>query len=134
MKNDDFDLHALFVALDDQRQARRLTWTAAAREINAARPARAVRPVATSTMTRLRTKALAEADGVLQMLRWLGRAPERFAGATPADGATALPDARAGDILRFDPRKLYDELAQAREAGGLTWPQLASQFIRRSAY
>jgi hypothetical protein len=78
MSTGDFDLKALYVALDEQRQARGLTWAQATREINAVGPPAPRHPIATSTITGLRTKTMAEGAGVLQMLRWLCRAPESF--------------------------------------------------------
>jgi hypothetical protein len=124
----DFDLKALHTALDDQRQARGLTWAEATREISAAGPLPARRPVAPSTITTLRTKGLAEADGVLQMLRWLGRAPETFVGDLSTElAASPLPDARPGEVLRFDTRKLHEALDSARRTRGLTWPAVAAE-------
>jgi hypothetical protein len=35
-------------------------------------------PIARSTVSGRRTKAVAEVDGVLQMLRWLNRTPKSF--------------------------------------------------------
>src|SRR5262245_16365800 len=78
----DFDLAALFDALDAQRQARGLSWAEVMREVNRGI---ATRAVASSTVTRLRTQKVAEADGVLQMLRWLRRAPESFVPGSDGD-------------------------------------------------
>jgi hypothetical protein len=80
MSTEDFDLKALYLALDVQRQMRGLTWAQATREINSVGPIPQLHPIATSTITGLRTKDVAEGAGVLQMLRWLGRAPESFMG------------------------------------------------------
>jgi hypothetical protein len=91
MSVQDFDLKALHSALDAQRQARGLTWAQASGEINRVGSWPARHPIATSTITGLRTKALAEGAGVLQMLRWLGRAPESFMqGLSPALAASTL--------------------------------------------
>jgi hypothetical protein len=60
MRGNDFDLKALFAALDAQRQARGLTWAQATRDINPVGPAVPRHPIATSTITGLRTKAVAE--------------------------------------------------------------------------
>ena len=123
----DFDLKALHDALDAQRRARGLTWAQAAREIG--RVGRlAARRVATSTITGLSTKRVAEADGVLQMLRWLGRAPESF---VPDDWSAELtsanlPEADAREVLRFDTRTLYEALDTRRVTLALTWQQMAS--------
>src|SRR5262245_40509974 len=69
----EFSLHALYVALDAQRCARGLSWRQATREINRDVERQAVHPVSASTITGTRTKAMAEGDGVLQMLLWLNR-------------------------------------------------------------
>jgi len=118
----------LHVALDAERRARGLTWAQATREISAVGRAPLTRPIASSTIAGLTTKRVAEADGVLQMLRWLGRAPESFVANHPSrDLETAtLPEADAREVLRFDTRKLYEALNDRREALGLTWQQAES--------
>src|SRR4030095_10440660 len=88
----DFDLNALYQALDAQRQSRGLTWAQATGEMSRVGPVIRRHPIASSTITGLRTKGLAEADGVLQMLRWLGRAPESFMRGSPGPiAASSLP-------------------------------------------
>lgn len=121
----DFDLKALFAALDHQRDARGLTWPAAAREIAGALPSALVRPVASSTIRRLATRPLAEADGVLQMLRWLGRTPESFIRGV-ADHSR-LPEVPPSRVLRFDTRTLHAAVDEQRKARGLTWQQAADE-------
>lgn len=64
-----FDTQALYDALDAQRTARGLTWTDVARETG----------VSTSTLTGTRRGGRLEVDGVLAMVRWLGREVESFA-------------------------------------------------------
>lgn len=71
-----FDLHALFVAVDEERRARGLSWSGAANDIG----------VATSTIRRYRVADDAEADGVLAVLCWLGAAPEAFIEGVPGVG------------------------------------------------
>src|SRR5262245_2032667 len=106
--SDDFDLQALHAALDAERQARGLTWAEASRDIGAVGSRPAIHPIASSTIAGLRTKVLAEADGVLQMLRWLGRAPESFMTGVPASlAAASLPEAARSEVLRVDTRKLH---------------------------
>src|SRR5262249_30064060 len=91
------------------------------------RPSAADHPIATSTITGLRTKAVAEGAGVLQMLRWLERSPESFLPECSPEllSRSALPDTDRRDVLRFDTRKLYDALDKQRKARGLTWQQVA---------
>ena len=70
-RSTDFSLAELHAALDARRQARGLTWAGATREINGQHAGSVTHPIASATVTTLRTKAVAEADGVLAMLRWL---------------------------------------------------------------
>jgi len=123
----DFDLKALHAALDAQRRARGLTWAQATREIGTV-GTMLRRPVASSTITGLSTKRVAEADGVLEMLRWLGRAPESFVPGHSSAELTSgsLPEADAREVLRFDTRKLYEALDGRRVTLRYTWQQMAS--------
>jgi hypothetical protein len=82
--------------LDAERQKRQLTWSGMVRHISGPFAGRGSRPLALSTVTSLRTKRVAEGDGVLQMLRWLDRAPESFV--PGADAEECVPGApHAGD-------------------------------------
>lgn len=122
----DFDLVALHEALDEKRAARDLSWAAATRELNASG---AVHPIATSTLRSLGSKQLAEGDGVLQMLRWLGRSPESFVpGVEGADGPRyQLPKVSGDRILRWNTQKLHAALQARKEEEGLSWREVASQ-------
>lgn len=125
MEHPDFSLQALYDALDQQRRARQLTWTAAAREIS--RVPAGERGIAVSTVSGVRDRRAAEGDGVLQMLLWLGRSPESFVPglADAADPRFRLPEPGAGRILRWDTRALYAALDAQREARGMTWGAVA---------
>jgi hypothetical protein len=124
----DFDLNALYSAIDEQRVARGLSWAAAVREMSGSFVGRGSRALAVSTVTSLRTKAVAEGDGVLAMLRWLDRTPESFVPGSPLASAEAarLPDVRPL-VLRMDTNKLHGALNAARVERGLTWEQLARE-------
>ena len=63
-----FDPQALYAALDNQRQARAMSWRQVASEIG----------VSASTLTRTRQGGRMEVDGMLAMVRWLGRSAESF--------------------------------------------------------
>lgn len=63
-----FDAHVLFAALDAQRRARNMTWTAVASEIG----------VSASTLRRTERGGRMEVDGMLAMVRWLGQPAEAF--------------------------------------------------------
>jgi hypothetical protein len=109
----DFSLAGLYAAIDRQRQARGLTWQQAVLEINLVFGRISSRPISRSTVTGLRTRAVAEGDGVLAMLKWLNRTPESFLpGADGADlsGANRLTDVPPRSGLRFDTTKLLAAL------------------------
>jgi hypothetical protein len=130
MSSADFSLRALYEALDEQRRSRNLTWAAVQREVN--RFKLDGHPIATSTITSLQHKAVAEGDGVLQMLLWLHRTPESFVPGFPAPNAERfqLRDLPRNQILRFDVGALYSALNAEREARGKTWSQLAEELGR----
>jgi hypothetical protein len=127
----DFSLAGLHAAMDALRNARGLSWRDIVREINEPFAHVGSRPIALSTVTSTRTKAVAEGDGVLQMLRWLQRTPESFI--VNRDGLDALsperfalPELLPNQILRFDTRKLYEAINARRLESGKTWDQVAS--------
>lgn len=128
MSSADFDLGALHEAIDAQRQARRLTWTAAVREINAIFGGLPSRPISRSTVMNLKTARVGEGDGILQMLRWLDRTPESFVpGAAFDPEAAKLPNLPSNRILRFDTKEIHAALDAQRVSRGLTWLQVASE-------
>lgn len=123
----DFDLQALFRALDAAREARGWTWAELTRAISAGGSRSASRVVASSTIRNIGSRSIAEADGVLSMVRWLGCTPESFVPNRPADAPAApLPGVPEGMLLRVDTAKLYEAVDQRRVSRGLTWSQLAS--------
>ena len=127
MADSDFDLRALYDALDEQRRSRRMSWAAAAREINGFKTGG--HPIATSTITGLKHKAVAEGDGVLQMLLWLGRTPESFVPGiqdAPAE-RFRLRKLEESQIHRWDTKALHSALNSQRQANGLTWTEVALQ-------
>ena len=126
----DFSLPALYAALDAQRQTRGLSWAQVAREINRQPEGRSGRRgVSPSTVSGMRTKTVAEGDGVLQMLRWLNRTPESFVpGHSELDSISArLPDVPLHKVLRFDAKKLHSALEAQRIERQMTWAQVARE-------
>ncbi|HXR97722.1 MAG TPA: hypothetical protein VN709_07750 [Terriglobales bacterium] len=123
----EFSLAALFAALDLERQSRGLTWAAVVREMNGG-GVHAGRQMSASTVTATRVSRISEADGVLQMLRWLRRSLESFMQPVAPPGANhpgyLLPSPPPGLVLRFDTRKLHAALDAYRAAHGLTWTSL----------
>ena len=130
MKAPDFSLSGLFEALDLARQARGLTWAAAVREMSEPFTRNGSRPLAVSTVVGLRTKPHGEGDGILQMLRWLGRTPESFVPGAAVDAGTPLPRVPPDQVLRLHTRRLHAALNIKREALGMTWAEVASQMGR----
>jgi hypothetical protein len=120
----EFSLAALHAALDQRRRERVLSWSDVAREISAGLP---IRTIAVATIANLGTRPTAEADGVLQMLRWLGRTPESFTAHESADPVHRLPDVPRGSILRFDTRKLHTALDARRRERAIPWTQVARE-------
>ena len=130
MADADFDLSALYAALDEQRRVRGLSWAAVTREVNARfEHVPWHKPIATSTITSLRNKEIAEGDGVLQMLLWLGRTPESFfAGAVASDPERArLPELGREQILRWDTKAMYSALDAQRQARAMSWAEVAHE-------
>lgn len=127
MDSRDFSIRALYDALDEQRRARGLTWTAVTEQVN--RGPRGPRSIAPSTLTRLKDGRVAEGDGVLQMLRWLGRSPESFLPDHPDANAARfqLPTVPDGKVLRWDTKALFSALDARRKELGLTWTALATE-------
>jgi hypothetical protein len=123
----DFDLKALYHALDQRRASLDMSWAAATRAIN--RHPTDGHPIAASTITGLKTKAVAEGDGILQMLLWLDRTPESFVpGFVGADAERyRLRRVAEDQILRWDTKALYGALDEQRQAKGLTWKDVARE-------
>lgn len=125
----DFDLTALYAALDEQRLARGLTWAAVTRELNRPDARPVLHPISASTVTGLRSRRVGEGNIVLQMLLWLDRTPESV---VPNHPAPATPDKLlrqpAGDRrLRWDVPALHAGLNERRQERGLTWTQVAAK-------
>jgi len=63
-----FNAAALYAALDAQRRSRGMSWSQLAAEIG----------VSISTLTRSKLGGRMEVDGMLAMVRWIGRTAESF--------------------------------------------------------
>jgi hypothetical protein len=125
--NSDFDLKALYDVLDEQRRSREMSWAAVTREVN--RFKMEGHPIATSTITGLKNKAVGEGDGILQMLLWLRRTPESFVPGFPEADAERywLREVGKEQILRWDTRALHSALDAKRQARGMTWKDVARE-------
>lgn len=126
----DFDLKALYQAVDERRVADGLTWAEVARAVSR-RPDRSslVRQVSPSTIRSFEAGATAEGDGVLQVLLWLARAPEDFVPGHPLAGSpsTVLRVSEPGMVLRWDAAALHAALDEQRRHQDLTWTELARE-------
>lgn len=117
----EFDVAALYAAMDAQRAERGMTWAQVSKEM---------RGVAVSTITGMTAKGSVEGDGVLRMLCWLNRPPEAFVPALVGSFDSrqcALPPLNPSEKLRFDTPKLYAALDAERVERGMTWQQVARE-------
>ncbi len=128
----DFDIAALFDALDAQRRNRALSWQGVARELwEQSATLNALRndhPISASTLTGMVKRRDTTCQHALFMLRWLGRTPESFMPGSTADATrTALPSVGPDQRLRWDLPKLYEALDSQRRRRSFTWQQLARE-------
>lgn len=124
----DFDVNALYAALDAQRQSRRLSWQQVAQEVSRQFEDTRARPISPSTLRGMREKRVIEGDGVLQMLRWLHQTPESFVPGYAQTGEdSTLPQIGSHQILRFDAKAIYVALNAQRSKRGMTWKQVAEE-------
>lgn len=128
----DFDIGALFDALDSQRRNRALGWQGVAQELwnqSAALNARRHdHPISASTLTGMVKLGDTSCQHALFVLRWLGRTPESFMPGSTADAKrTALPFAGADQRLRWNLQELYGALDLQRRERSLTWAELAHE-------
>lgn len=125
----DFDIDALYAALDAERLARGMSWSELTRAINGLFKNVPASPISASTVTGMRGRRSLEGNGVLQMLVWLGRTPESFIRDRhePPRPDEILP--RVGDsrILRFDTPAIFAALDAQRAARGMAWRQVATE-------
>ncbi|MEM7338110.1 MAG: hypothetical protein AAF467_05650 [Actinomycetota bacterium] len=103
-----FDLRALFVAVDAERDRRGLSWAALSQQVG----------VAPSTIRRFANADDAEADGVLATLQWLDAIPERFVADAEVNG-TPLSPASDGHV-RVDMDMVAKANGDPRGANGRT--------------
>jgi len=128
----DFDIAALFSALDAERLDRALSWPGVAKELWNLSATLNVRrndhPISAMTLTGMTKRMDTSCQHALFMLRWLGRPPESFVpGSTYDATSTALPEAGPDRRLRWDLPRLYEALDAQRRERKLTWPQLSRE-------
>ena len=128
----DFDIPALFQALDSQRTARGLTWPQVAREmwqmaaeLNLSR--QRDHPISPSTIINMSKRGNTTCQHALIFLKWLGRSPESFLPgvAKNAGDETWLRYTATDRRPRWHLRRLYDAINNRRQEQQLTWGELA---------
>ena len=127
----EFDVTALYAALDAQRLARGLSWRQVADSMWAQSAVLNARrhdhPISPSTLTGMRSRGATSCQHALFMLRWLGRVPEDFVPGAPRVMGNALPDAGPDRRLRWNLARLHGALDAARREKGLTWAAAARE-------
>jgi len=106
-EQNDFDIAALFSALEAQRLDRALSWLGVAKEVwNQSAVLNARRkdhPISATTLTGMTKGMDTSCQHALFMLRWLGRPPESFVPGSTSDAkSTALPQVGPDRRLRWD--------------------------------
>jgi hypothetical protein len=129
MRAKPFSIDELFLALDEERQARRMSWGQVARAINDLFRNVPARPISTSTLTGMQGRRVLEGNGVLQMLVWLGRTPESFTSGRDrvALHEEILPLVGPSQILRFDTVAIFAALDAQRAERGMMWREVAAE-------
>ena len=127
----EFDVGALFAALDAQRVARGLSWQGIADELWALsmqlNQRRSDLPISPGTLTGMRKRQATSCQHALFVLRWLERTPESFlAGTAEQTSEATLPTAGPDQRLRWNLHTLYEAMDTQRRARSLTWSQLAT--------
>jgi len=126
----EFDIDALFAALDGRRRAEGLSWAGVADEIwqlsSDLNDKRHDHPIAPATLTGMTKRGNTSCQHALFMLRWLGAAPEDFIDSPhPATVDVALPKTDSAHRLRWSLVALHTALDKSRIERGETWQQSA---------
>jgi hypothetical protein len=126
----EFDVDALFTALDGRRRAEGLSWTGVAdaiwqlsAELN---DKRHDHPIAPTTLSGMAKRGNTSCQHALFILRWLGTAPEDFiAEPYPATVGVPLPGTDSAHRLRWSLTALHAALDKSRAERAETWQQAA---------
>lgn len=127
----EFDVLALFDALDKKRLEQELSWQQVADQIweqsSALNDLRHDHPIAVSTIRGMEKRHDISCQHALFMLRWLGQPPEAFlTGAEPREGVS-LPVVGPDRRLRWSLRGMYEALDEHRRERKRTWPEVARE-------
>jgi hypothetical protein len=127
----DFDIPALFQALDSQRIARGLSWTRVAKEmwLMAAELNRSRlndHPLSPSTIVNMPRLGNTTCQHALIFLQWLGRSPESFLpGISTNRRGTPIQSEGTDRRPRWHLRRLYEAINTRRQEQRMTWPEVA---------
>lgn len=115
----DFDVIALWDAVDEQRRARDLSWHQVTRTLDW---------MSQSTIMGMRERGTSSCNHVLPMIQWVGRTPESFTVDPGGAVHELLPDpGEQGWRWWWRHRDLASELEAGRLDRGLTPAQLAGE-------
>jgi transcriptional regulator with XRE-family HTH domain len=109
-----FDVGALFSALDSERLARRLTWKDVSKECG----------ISASTLTRLSQGRRPDVDSLAALSGWLGMPADRFMRARAHAFGAASPLTQISAIIRDDPNLNEDAAAALEELVKATYARL----------
>lgn len=127
----EFDVRALFAAMDAERARSGLSWPQVARALweqsSVLNERRQDHPISPSTLTGIAKRGDCTCQHALFILRWLGRAPESFIQEDTADNRAALPPAGADRRLRWNLKAVFAALDERRRERDLTWRALARE-------
>lgn len=126
----DFDVAVFHAAVDEEREARTLTWAGVARELN--RPIAhlsQVHPYSASTLAGMTSRRadLLNPHMVMNLLRWLGRTAESFVPGHPdAAMAAMMADDAPRGLGRWDFSELHHAIQARCVERGITMADAAA--------
>src|SRR5262249_15487441 len=128
----EFDIHAMFIAIDTRRVERGLSWPNLARVLwdqsVGLNQERRDHPISPATLTGIDRRGDCTCQHALFILRWLGWPPDAFLSPIPSETSrAALPKTDEHHRLRWDLSALYDALNERRREQRLTWRRLADE-------
>jgi hypothetical protein len=125
----EFSVDELYLAMEEQRLSRNLSWRQVADEIwdlsKELNERRHDHPISPSTLSGMRERRETSCQHALFMFRWLGRTPESFLTGAVASRDSSFPDVGPDRRLRWTLKKLYEAMDEQRRDRGLTWKELA---------
>jgi hypothetical protein len=127
----DFDVRAMFDAMDAERVKRGLSWPQVARALWDQSPVlnqrRQDHPISPATLTGIGKRGDCTCQHALFVLRWLERSPESFVPGSAANHPAVLPAAGDDRRLRWRLKEVFQALDARRRERDLTWRALARE-------